>query len=84
MDMQQYLKNRHQFPFEELEPYAGRYVAWSPDGTQILTSDEDPGKVIDAIKALGYDPGETVIEAIPSPDEVFWGGTTVLQEDDRA
>jgi hypothetical protein len=84
MDMQQYLKNRQQFPFEELEPYAGRYVAWSPDGTQILTSDEDPGKVIDAVKALGYDPGETVIEAIPSPDEVFWGGTNVLQEDDRA
>jgi hypothetical protein len=84
MDMRQYLINRHQFPHEELEPYAGRYVAWNPEGTQILASDEDPGQVIDAVKALGYDPAETVIEAIPSPDELFWGGTIALQEDDRA
>jgi hypothetical protein len=60
MDMQPYLRYRHRFPFEELEPYAGRYVAWSPDGTQILTSNADPGKVIAAVKALGFDPGETV------------------------
>ncbi len=48
-----------------------------PEGTQILASAEDAGAVIDAVKALGYDPSETVIEAIPSPDEVFWGGTRI-------
>src|SRR4051794_10408609 len=42
MDMQQFLTNRAQFPPEELAKYAGKYVAWSPDGTQIVASDEDP------------------------------------------
>jgi len=82
--MQQYLKNRRQFPHEELEQYAGKYVAWSPDGAHILASDQDPGKVIDSVKALGYDPSETVIEAIPSLDEVFMGGAIVLEGEDRA
>ena len=84
MNMQQYLKNRHQFPHEELERYAGRYVAWSPDGSRILASDEDPGNVIEAVKALGHDPGETVVESIPAPDEVCWGGTIAPGREDRA
>jgi hypothetical protein len=82
--MQQYLKNRHQFPHDALEQYAGQYVAWSPDGTQILASDRDPGKVIDAVKGLGCDAAETVIEAIPSPDEVFMGGVIGLEGEQRA
>jgi hypothetical protein len=82
--MQQYLKNRRQFPHDELERYAGQYVAWSPDGTRVLVSDQDPGKVVDAVRALGYDPAETVIEAIPSPDEVLLGGAIVPEKEDRA
>jgi len=71
MDVQQFLTNRSRFPFEELAKYAGQYVAWSPDGTQILTSDNDPARVIDAVKALGYDPGETVISFYPPDDETL-------------
>ncbi len=76
MDMQDYLKNRHQFPQDELERYAGQYVAWSPDGTQILASKDDPGQVIEAVKALGYDPGETVISYVPSTDETLLASQT--------
>src|SRR5437870_7943481 len=36
VDMQEFLKNRSQFPPEELEHYAGKYVAWSPDGRTII------------------------------------------------
>jgi hypothetical protein len=71
MDVQEYLKNRHQFPHEELARHAGHYVAWSPDGSQILASDDDPGRVIEAVKALGYDPGETVISYVPPVDETL-------------
>jgi len=79
MDMQQYLKNRQQFRQEELERHAGRYVAWSPDGTQILASKDDPGRITEAAKALGHDPGETVISYVPAANETLlsWAGATI-------
>jgi hypothetical protein len=74
MDMQIFLKNRHKFPADELEKYAGRYVAWSPDGTRIIASDEDFARVAAAVDASGYDSREIVMEPIPWPDEVVLGG----------
>ena len=41
MDMQLFIRNRSRFPVEELGKYIGQYVAWSPDGTGIIASDED-------------------------------------------
>jgi hypothetical protein len=72
--MQEYLKNRHQFPHDELDKYAGKYVAWSPDGTRIIASDEDPLKLVDAINELGFESSEVVIEPVPFPDEIVLGG----------
>jgi hypothetical protein len=43
--MQEFLQYRQQFAPEELERFAGKYVAWSPDGTRIIASDEDFLKV---------------------------------------
>ena len=74
MNMQQFLKNRHQFPPAELDKYAGRYVAWSPDGSRIIASDDDYQKVAAAVDASGYDPADIVMEPIPLPDEVVLGG----------
>lgn len=74
MDMQQFWENRHRFPYDELEKYAGRYVAWSPDGTKIIASDDDPLRLIATVDAAGYDHQETLVEAIPGLDEVILGG----------
>jgi hypothetical protein len=74
MDMQQFLKNRSQFPPEELAKYAGRYVAWNPDGTTILASDEDELRLDAAIDAAGYDGAEVLVSFVPYPDEVILGG----------
>jgi hypothetical protein len=74
MDMREYLKNRQQFPPEELEKYAGKYVAWRPDGAQIIASDNDPLRLDTAVKALGYNPAEVVVSCVPFPDEVILGG----------
>ncbi|NUQ63608.1 MAG: hypothetical protein HUU20_14120 [Pirellulales bacterium] len=73
MDMQEYLRNRRQFPHDALEKYAGQHVAWSPDGTRIIASAEDVLRLVEAITALGFDSAEVVIEPIPYPDEIVLG-----------
>jgi hypothetical protein len=79
MDLEQFMSNRNAFPREELAQFLGKHVAWSEDGSRILAADSDPLKVIAALKAAGYDPGETMIEAITSPDEISWGGAILDQ-----
>lgn len=74
IDMHRYMENRRHFPDEELAKYAGKYVAWSPDGTRIVASDDDPQQVVAAIKEAGYDLGDVVISSIPLQDETILGG----------
>jgi len=72
--MQQFLTNRQQFPPGELARYAGKYIAWSPDGTRIIASDDDLEKVAAAVEDQGYDSSEIVLSSVPFPDEVLLGG----------
>lgn len=74
MDMQRFLKNRRQFPLDQLAKYAGKHIAWSPDGDSIVASDEDLARVIAAVKASGYDPAECVLSSVPACDSVIGGG----------
>jgi hypothetical protein len=83
MDMQEFLKNRRQFPPEELEKYSGRYVAWSPDGTRIIASDDDQIRLDTTIRDLGYDPAEVLVSSVPYPDEVILGGGSLFGTEDE-
>ena len=74
MSLQRYLKNRQQFPVEELEKYAGKYVAWSPEGDRIIASDGDPLSLEKSLRELGFDPAEINVSSVPYPDEVILGG----------
>jgi hypothetical protein len=74
MDMQLFLKNRQQFPPEELAKYEGKYVAWSPDGASILATDEDELRLDKTIEAAGYDSAEILIAFVPPGDEIILGG----------
>ena len=74
MDMQEYLRNRRRFSFDELDTYAGKYVAWSPDGTRIIASADDLSQLCEAVDSSGFDPAEIVMEPVPLPDEVVLGG----------
>jgi hypothetical protein len=74
VDMQQFLRNRQHFPADELARYAGKYVAWSPDGASILASDEDELRLDQIIKAAGHDPADILVSFVPFPDEVILGG----------
>jgi hypothetical protein len=74
VNMQEFIKNRAQFPAEELWKYAGKYVAWSPDGTRILASDDEHLPLDATIRAAGYNPAEVLITFVPPPDEIILGG----------
>ncbi len=82
MRLEQFVKNRNAFPADELGRYTGQHVAWSPEGTRILTSDPDLLKVLAAVWALGYNPAETPIEDIP-PEDIFPGGGLLFQGGQR-
>ena len=72
-NMQMLLHNRQQFPPEDLAKYAGKYVAWSPDGTRILADNEDLLRLDAKLKNAGHNPAEILVSSIPA-DEVILGG----------
>jgi hypothetical protein len=67
----QFLANRAAFPVDELAKHAGRWVAWSPDGTRIAASAPRPELLDDILKANGEDPALCVVEGIPDDDALI-------------
>jgi hypothetical protein len=64
-----FIKNRQEFPLEELMKYAEQWVAWSPDGTKIVAASSESGEALwDLVLAAGYDPRECVISYMGPPD----------------
>ena len=72
-DVRSYSENRSQVPAEDLARYAGQYVAWSPDGRQILAHAADPDLVEQQVVAAGLDPASVVVGYVDPPAEVFLG-----------
>ena len=58
--MRIFIANRQKIPLEELDKYAGQWVAWSPDGTHIIAGANDLDELWQAVIAAGYDPQECV------------------------
>lgn len=79
MNMPEFLKNRQQFPAEELWKYINKYVAWSPDGKKIIASDDDELRLHAAIRAAGFDSSEILVSFVPDPDEVILGGGGIIE-----
>ena len=70
MDMRVYLKNRPNFPLDELAKHRGEFIALSSDGKRIVAASEDFLKLDDLIRAAGEDPAECMIEGIPDVDTI--------------
>ena len=68
MIWEEHVKNRNEFPQEELVRYEGRHVAWSLDGTRILGGDEDPLKLIAALQREGYRSDDYVLSFVDFGD----------------
>lgn len=60
-DVSLYPINRAKFPLEELIKFAGQYLAWSPDGTQILAHGPDEESVERELESMGIDPSQVVV-----------------------
>lgn len=74
MDMYEFTKNRLAFPPEELLPYRGQCIAWSPDGTRIIASHKDELQLDAMISELGYDPAEILVSTVPDADIILGAG----------
>jgi hypothetical protein len=72
-DRRKFLENRVAFPVEVLDRYAGRWVAWSPDGSRIVADSGTPDELDDRIRAGGGDPERCVVEGIPAADAMLGG-----------
>ena len=69
----EFLERRAALPAEALAPYAGRWIAWSPDGARIVADSEAPEDLDDRILAAGEDPERCVVEGIPATDAILGG-----------
>jgi hypothetical protein len=72
IDSKRYNENRNRFSLEQLEPYAGQYVAFNAEGTRILAHGEDHPAVEAMLRASGIDPETVVFSRIPGVDEDTW------------
>ena len=80
MDIQQFQRNRQQYPSDQLAKYQGQYVAWSPDGRSILAAADDELQLAKTIKAAGLNTAEVLIAFVPENDEVLLGGGLEIVE----
>jgi hypothetical protein len=63
-ELQYFKLNRSCRPRQQLAPYAGRHVAWSLDGTQILASGGTLFDVVRNVTALGLSLSFVVVDYI--------------------
>jgi hypothetical protein len=69
MSTTEYRHNRAVLPHAVLQPYAGRWVAFSLDGTCVVASGETLERLEEQIAAAGHDPQAVVLEHIPGSED---------------
>jgi len=68
-----FLEHRAALPAGALTPYAGRWIAWGPDGARIVAVSQAPEDLDDRIRAAGEDPERCVVEGVPTTDAMLGG-----------
>ncbi len=64
----EYFENLQRFPQDELQRYAGKYVAFSDDATRIVESDADEGQLFSKLKAAGYDLNRILVDYVDTAE----------------
>jgi hypothetical protein len=65
IDMRVFYANRAKFPPEQLVPYAGRWVAWTADGTRIVASAPESQAVWKQLEEAGLPLNQHVLCVVP-------------------
>ncbi len=73
LDVETFNRNRAQFPAAELWKHAGRYIAWSGDGSRIVASGESEAELERNLRAAGIDPSQVVGDYVDPPDGSLLG-----------
>ena len=74
-----YRQNRAKFTPDELKQFAGKWVAFSPDGQQIVGCADTIAELADQLEASNQDPQDVVLERIEiDDDEIYLGGAELL------
>jgi hypothetical protein len=68
-----FLERRAALPAEALARFAGRWIAWSPDGARIVADSAAPEDLDDRVRAAGEDPERCVVEGISATDAMLGG-----------
>ena len=66
-DLGHYEENRSKFPLDELAKYAGKHVAFSPDGTRIVASGDSVEELEANLIAAGINPNQVVGSYVDPP-----------------
>jgi hypothetical protein len=77
MQIDQYRSNRARIPAEELKPHAGRWAAFSADGTRLIAIADDLESLDRSVLELGEDPEQAAIERIVFEDD--WAGAVEFE-----
>lgn len=72
----EFSKNRAAQSLERLIPYEGKYVAWTPDGKDILASALEMSELYRLMDEQGI--ADYVTDYIPDPDVSDLGGAGLL------
>ena len=70
VDRQVYVTNRGKFLPEDLQPYAGQWVAWSADGSRIVAHNIDLGQAVREVEQAGLQREDVVFSHLPMNLEV--------------
>jgi hypothetical protein len=77
MQVDLYRRNRARIPMEELKPHAGRWAAFSADGTRLIAVADDLESLDRCIRDASEDPEQAAIERIVLEDD--WAGAVELE-----
>ncbi len=70
-DGRRFNENVARFPREERLRYAGRYVAWNPEGTRILADSDNEADLYTRLDAAGIPLDQVAVGYVPSGDESY-------------